>query len=168
MTELVDVFQTFRKILCVCPCCNQIVRLSDLHLKYGGRAPKTWLDKHELQLLRLQEKVAAFEEKEGELRAQSVERGRKRVPSIVRRCLCSEFGKLEYDPYDIKAVMDPVDFVVFDGLNEGKEVRRVTFLTRKPSPNMRTVTESMGKTVKQGSYGWKVARINTSGKVSLE
>lgn len=168
MTELIDVFQTFRKILCVCPCCNQIVRLSDLHLKYGGRAPKTWFDKHELQLLRLQEKVATFEEKEKELREQSVERGRKKVPSIVKKCLCSEFRKLEYDPYDIKAIMDPVDFVVFDGLNEGEKVRKVTFLTRRPSPSMRTITESIGKTVKQGNYDWKVARINTSGKVSLE
>jgi len=168
MTELIDVFQQFRKILCVCPCCGEIVRLSDLHLKYSGKTPKTWLDKHELQLQSLEEKEQIFEQKEGELREKSIERGRRKVPLLVKKCLCPEFQKLEYDPYDIKAVMDPVDFVVFDGLNEGEEMRSITFLSRKPSADTSAVTESIRKTVNKGNYDWKVARITTTGKVSLE
>ena len=65
----------------------------------------------------LAEKERLFEEKEAELREKAIERGRKKVPLMIKNCLCSEFKQLEYDPYDIKAVMDPVEFVVFDGLN---------------------------------------------------
>lgn len=38
-----------------------------------------------------------------------------------------------------KAVMHPVDFVVFNGLNEGEEVRDVTFLTGTPYPHHETI-----------------------------
>ncbi len=169
MKDLVDIFQSFRKILCVCPCCGEIVRLSDLHLKYSGKAPKTWLDEHELDLVSLEKKEQLFEEEEGKIREKSIERGRKKVPLLVKQCLCPEFGKLEYDPYDIKAVMDPVDFVVFDGLNEGEEVRSVTFLSRKgPTSYQNAVIETIKKAVDKNKYDWKVARIATNGKVDFE
>jgi predicted Holliday junction resolvase-like endonuclease len=142
--------------------------MSDLHLKYSGKSPKTWLDKFELQLLSLQEKEEAFEAKEAEMRQKAIERGRTKVPLIIKNCLCPEFKKLEYDPYDIKAVMDPVDFVVFDGLNAGKEVQSITFLSRRPTPAMRTVADSIKKTIDRGKYDWKVARITMAGKVNFE
>ena len=168
INELLDVFQSFRKILCICPCCGEIVRMSDLHLKYSGKSPKTWLDKYELELLSLQEKERTFEAEEAELREKAIERGRNKVPSMIKNCLCSEFKKLEYDPYDIKAVMDPVDFVVFDGLNEGKQVQSITFLSKNPNPITRKVTDSIKTTVAKGNYDWKVARITTTGKVDFE
>lgn len=168
MKKLIDTFQSFRKILCICPCCAEIVRVSDLHLQYKGRAAKTWLDNYELDLVSLQAKEEEFEEKEDELREKSIERGRNKVPVLIRKCMCSDFKNLKYDPYDMKAVMHPVDFVVFDGLNEGKEVRDVTFLTRTPSAVMRPVIESLRRTVEKGNYDWKVARITTAGKVDFE
>jgi len=168
VNELLDVFQSFRKILCVCPCCGEIVRMSDLHLKYSGESPKTWLDEYELQLLAMEEKEQVFEAKEEELRKKAIERGRNKVPILVKNCLCPEFKRLEYDPYDIKAIMDPVDFVVFDGLNVGKQVQSVTFLAKITNPQMRRVTNSIKTTVSKGSYDWKVARITTKGKVEYE
>ena len=168
MNELIDAFQSFRKILCVCPCCGEIVRMSDLHLKYSGKSPKTWLDKYELQLLALQEKEQTFEAKESEMREKAIERGRNKVPLMIKKCLCPEFKKLEYDPYDIKAIMDPVDFVVFDGLNQGKQVQNVTFLAKPTNPQTRKVTDSIKAAVSKGSYDWKVARITTTGKVEFQ
>ncbi len=167
MNELLDAFQSFRRILCVCPCCGEIVRMSDLHLKYSGKSPKTWLDEYELQLLELDGKERAFDAKEAELREKAIERGRNKVPLMIKNCLCPEFKALEYDPYDIKAIMDPVDFVVFDGLNQGKQVQSVTFLAKPTNPQMRKVTETIKTTISKGSYDWKVARITTTGKVEL-
>lgn len=168
MRELINAFQSFRMILCVCPCCGEIVRVSDLHLQYNRKVAKTWLDNYELELVSLGDKERLFEEKEEMLRQKSIERGRAKVPMIVKQCLCEDFKQLNYDPYDIKAVMDPVDFVVFDGLNEGKEVRSVTFLTRTPSIIMQPVIDSLKKAVDNTKYDWKVARISTTGKVEFE
>ncbi len=168
MSELLDAFQSFRRILCVCPCCGEIVRMSDLHLKYSGKSPKTWLDEYELQLLALDKKEQAFEAKEAELREKAIERGRNKVPVMVKNCLCPEFKKLEYDPYDIKAIMDPVDFIVFDGLNQGKQVQSVTFLAKPTNAQTHAVIGSIKTAVSKGSYDWKVARITTDGKVDFE
>lgn len=114
------------------------------------------------------DKEKDFEEKEKILREKSIDRGRAKVPAIIKRCLCEDFKQLDYDPYDIKAVMDPVDFVVFDGLNKGKEVRSVTFLTRTPSTIMQPVIDSLKKAIDGTKYDWKVARISITGKVEFE
>ncbi len=145
------------------------MRLSDLHLQYTGKAPRTWLDKHESQVLSFQKKEALFAEKEREIREKSIERGRKQVPPLIRKCLCPEFKTLKYDPYDIKPLMHPVDFVVFDGLNEGDGVKNVTFLSRKPSnSDLNMILGSIKKTVQKNSYDWKVARISLDGQVDMK
>jgi predicted Holliday junction resolvase-like endonuclease len=169
MSELLGIFQSFRRILCVCPCCGEMMRLSDLHLKYFGRAPKTWLDTYDHKLLAFERKERLFEEKEKEMREKSIERGRKKVPQLIRKCLCPEFKRLKYDPYDIKAIMHPVDFIVFDGLNQGEGLKSITFLSRKaPNQEQGMILGSMRKTVSKKNYDWKVARITMDGKVSLE
>jgi len=146
-----------------------MMRLSDLHLKYTGKAPRTWLDKHELKLLFQEKKEKLFEEKEAKMREKSIERGRKKVPILIRKCLCPEFRKLKYNPYDIKAIMHPVDLIVFDGLNDETELRNVTFLSRKTSDQEQNVIlESIRKTIDKTNYDWKVSRITMDGKVEFE
>jgi len=169
MNDLLSVFQSFRRIMCVCPCCGEMMRLSDLHLQYSGKAPKTWLDKYESRFLSQERKEKLFEKKENEVRKKSIERGRKKVPILIKKCLYSEFRKLKYDPYDIKAIMHPVDFIVFDGLNDGVKLKDITFLSMKTSNREQNlILESIRKTVNKKKYDWKVARITVNGKVHLE
>jgi len=145
-----------------------MLRLNDLHLKYSGKAPKTWLDTYESQLLSLEEQTAIFAEKEQKIRKKSIERGRKKVPQLIKKCLCPEFRKLDYNPYDFKAIMHPVEFIVFDGL-ENKDLKNVTFLARKTSDKEQTgIINSIGKTIDNGNYEWKVSRITIDGKVKFE
>ena len=58
---LVDSFQDLRTILCVCPCCGELVRASELHLSSHGKAPKTWLDDYDAVLSRLEKREEEFE-----------------------------------------------------------------------------------------------------------
>ena len=169
MSELLDVFQSFRRTLCICPCCGEMVRLSDLHLKYTGKAPRTWLDKYDSKLLAQEKKESAFEKQEGKMREKSIERGRKKVPRLVKKCLCPEFKKLKYNPYDIKAIMHPVDLIVFDGLADEAKLRNVTFLSRKTSDRIQSaILDSIRRTVDKENYDWKVSRISMDGKVEFE
>ena len=169
MNELLTIFQSFRRILCICPYCGEVVRLSDLHLKYSGKAPKTWLDRYDSKLLKLQKMEERFEEKEQKIRKKSIERGRRKVPILIKNCLCPEFKRLNFDPYDIKALMHPVDFVVFNGLNHGLKVEDVTFLSRTPTTNAQTqILKSIRETIARKKYDWKVARITIDGEVGFE
>ncbi len=58
---------------------------------------------------------------------------------------CDDFKDLTYDPYDIKAMMHSVDFIVFDGMN-AKDMKSVTLLSRRPSDKIQSkVLASIGK-----------------------
>ena len=56
MGNLFEGFQEFRKILCVCPCCGELVRVSDLRLKATGSTSKTWLDDYDKKSLEMEKK----------------------------------------------------------------------------------------------------------------
>lgn len=137
-------------------------------MKYSGKAAKTWLDTYDSKLLSLERQEQTFSEKEQEIRNKSIERGRKKVPALVNKCLCPEFKKLEYNPYDFKAIMHPVEFIIFNGL-ENSNLQDITFLTRKTSDQeQKRVIKSIGKTLDNGDYEWKVSRITMDGKVKFE
>lgn len=167
--RLLDIFQSFRPILCVCPCCSSILRLSDLHLRYRVVAPKTWLDEYSSKVTLMEKREERFEEKEQEIRDQAADRGRKKVPRIIRKSLYTEFAKLPYNPYDIKAILHPVDFIVFNGLNSRESLKNILFLSKRtPNADLNRIRRSIADTIDRERYDWKVARISTEGKIEFE
>lgn len=65
--------------------------------------------------------------------------------------------------------MHPVDFIVFDGLNDKIELKNVTFLSRKAlNQDQNAILKSIRKTIEKKNYDWKVARITMDGKVNFE
>ena len=166
--ELVSYFQSFRSILCICPCCNGIHRLSDLQLRYEGKAASTWLDQLESKSMQLDEKEAKFEEKEQGLRDLAAERGRKKVVETVRRSMIRRLARLKLNPYDIKSLMHPVDFVVFNGMNDDK-FKEILFLSDAGcQKGVKAAALDVEKAVKSKKYEWKVARVDVEGKVEWE
>jgi predicted Holliday junction resolvase-like endonuclease len=170
MSEVVvDLLQTFRTILCICPCCGDIVRLSELHLRYKGPTPRTWLDTYDSKEKILERKEVLFEEKERRLRDAAVERGRKRVPRMICRCLDQSIARFNYNPYDIKALLHPVDFVVFNGLNDREKLEDIAFLS-KATQNMilNKIRKSIEAAIERERYDLRVARVSIEGKVQME
>lgn len=65
--------------------------------------------------------------------------------------------------------MHPVDFVVFNGLNKGRDLDNVIFLSRRPANKEENlILNSIRKTVEKENYDWKVARITMDGNVDFE
>lgn len=145
-----------------------MVRFSDLHLRSKDKAPKTWLDDYELNVQKAQERESEFEEKEGEIREKAAERGRAQVPEIIRKSMDTQFAKLSYDPYDIKPLLHPVEFAVFDGMNSGS-LNSVILLSRlSKNPNLSNLQKSVAKAVDDKRYDWKVVRVSLDGSVEFE
>jgi predicted Holliday junction resolvase-like endonuclease len=168
MNEILSTFQAFRRVLCLCPHCNALLRLSDLQLKYRGAAPKTWLDSFETKLSSAEEKEALFDEKEEKLHDQAVKRGRHKVPMMIRKSMDLQFAKLEYNPYDIKALFHPVDFVVFDGMESKKHLRNIIFLSKAVNnEQLNGFRNSIQKAVEERKYDWQVARVSIDGKIEM-
>lgn len=155
-------------MLCLCPHCESILRLSDLRLKFRGVAPKTWLDTFEARLSSAEKRESLFEEREKKLREEAAERGRRKVPTLIRKSMDSQFAKLKYNPYDIKALLHPVDFVVFDGLESKEALRKIVFLSKAvDSEQLNRLRNSIERIVDQGKYDWQVARVSVDGRIEL-
>ena len=173
--SFVDIFQQLKTILCLCPHCSSLLRVSQLlHLRSTAPAPRTWLDDYDDQIQKLQIKsgsVATKEDKlyskEKEMRKKSSERGQKRVVSTVLKSMDDYFSKKKYNPYDIKPIIHPVDFVIFNG-DHDKQVNEVVFLSKKSkNPNLAALQKSVDECVEKKNYDFKTAKISNEGKVTF-
>ena len=75
---------------------------------------------------------------------------------------------MRYNPYDVKAILHPIDFVSFRGMEQG-DVTDVTLLSRKlSSPKLEKIHNAIADVVKKKSYDWKVLRVSQDGQVKYE
>jgi len=163
-----DTFNKLKKILCLCPECQYIMRLSDLHLRSTGAAPKTWLDDYEFDKNKVEQKEDKFDQEKQKIKEDATARGRLQVQKIVKKSLDENFAKLNFNPYDVKPLNHPIDFVVFNG-NHNKDLKDVTLLTYKnTNPNLEKLHQGIAKAIEQKEYDWKVVRISNDGKVEYE
>ena len=169
MSSMVNLFQNARTVLCLCPCCGEIVRVSDLRIQYKGITPLTWLDKYEQRVNRFEKKEEKFEEQADSVREVAREKGRIKARKAVMKLARKVLPGCDYHPQDIKALLHPVDYVVFCGMTEGKNVDKVVLLsTETDDPILKRVRPSIEKTIDRQQFSWNVARVLDNGSVKLE
>ncbi len=162
---LVVALRELQSVLCICPCCGELFRLSEGRLFYASAPRRTWFDDLQREKERLQRAEDRFEEerqKLGEMSRQSVERKlrralRERDPVLTPR---------GYYPKDARPLLDPVDFVVFDGMNLRGRVREVVLLDHVAEDRGRErVQTSLERALERGNLGWSVVRVGEDGQV---
>jgi len=166
MSSPLLLFQQARTILCLCPCCGEIVRLSDLKLRLKGEAPITWLDKYQQRLSGLEKREAHFDEIKRTLRDMAQEKGRRQARSRVRKIVESALPGCKYHPQDIKAVMHPIDYIAFCGMTEGDRIDKIVCMSIKTDDRtLMGVRKDIERTVDSECYSWNVARVLDDGTV---
>ena len=164
--DILSVFTNFKNILCVCPECNNISRLSQLYLYSSQKTARTWLDDYEDRVRSFREIESEHDLKANEIREKAIQRGRDQVPKLVSTSLSESITKLKYDPYDIKPINHPIDYVVYDGMNKDS-INNVVFLHEK-NIHLKKLHQSIEDTVKSKQYDWKVVRISKEGLLEME
>ena len=159
------VFQDFRNVLVVCPECGEIHRLSDLKLSFRGKATDSWWDAYvdaEAQATAAEDRLRDERDK---VRRKAAEKGRKQLPALLKRVVPG-ICKRGYYPQDVKAMFDPVDFVVFDGMNTHSAVKRVVLLDGPPNDKRReTAQRSIKAALKKGNFEWRTIRMDDMGQI---
>ena len=169
MSELYEEFQEFRKILCVCPCCGEIIRVSDLKLRVKGKPTKTWLDEYEKKQSILNAKEEKFSEIEAKLRETATKKGRKQAEAVFNKAILPSFKALKLDPFDVKPILNPIDFVVFNGMNKKEDINNIILLSKQhDAPALTSVRKQIEQAILQKKYEWQVARIDENGKILFE
>jgi predicted Holliday junction resolvase-like endonuclease len=163
-----DQFHLFRRILAVCPCCGEIHRVSDLHLSAKGKAEKTWLDEYDADSLKLTLKEQAFDEQEEQLREAAKEAGRKQAAKVFQKAICPSLQKLKLNPYDVKPIFHPIDFIAFNGMTDQEEISNILLLAREQCATLDPIRKQIKKAVDSYKYDWQVARIDDAGNIAIE
>lgn len=169
MSEILLYFSELRKILCICPCCGEIVRVSDLDLTLKKPTVKTWLDNYENKVSLLEKKEGLFDEKESKIREKSVEKGRAEAQKLVNTLIFPAFRKMKLNPFDVKPILNPVDYVAFNGMDKEETISDILFLSKKTDiKNLDMIRRQVQKVIVEKKYNWEVSRINEEGKLTFE
>jgi predicted Holliday junction resolvase-like endonuclease len=169
MNSLFEEFGELRKILCICPCCGDIVRVSDLHLKVKKPIVKTWLDTYEAKIIAMNKEEEKFNEKEQKIRDASVEKGRNEAKKIVNKVVLPIFRKLKLNPFDVKPILSPIDFLVFDGMTDKDKIKDIIFLSKiSKIESLNLIRKQIKDIISKKNYTWQVGRIDDLGSLTFE
>ena len=185
-----DLFHHAQRILCRCPNpdCGEISRLSKIDIKSGKKSKPTWLDEYEDNIDNYYADMSEYERTKKDEKAKLTVKGRKQVAKdvkkIMKKSLLPNYQKImNYDPYDIKVIGNPVDLVVFDGATKIKEkvrlcgrksitekdvVKEVVLLSKKTSnPYLKKLHKSIDEVIQNKEYEWKTANV-LEGNIEFE
>lgn len=166
--SFVDMFNQLKIINCMCPKCNGISRLSELKLRSNEKVEKIWLDVFEDNMNTLSQNEDKLKEKTPELKAEGKKYGRETVIQRVNKQIVKTFADLNYNPYDVKAILNPIDFVVFDGMKAG-QVENVTLLSGKAqNPHFQNIHRAIEDAIASESYEWKELRVSDDGTIEYK
>ena len=172
-----DIFHQARRVLCKCPECGEISRLSEIDIKSGVITNLTWLDDHDNKMGEYVIADEKFEAKKAKLKAKATAKGRIKaeedIQSFIKNSLIPTYQQMSYDPRDIRVIGHPVDFVVFNGANkvrmkETDSVKEVLLLSKKTNdPHLQKLHSSMHDVIENNKYAWQTAKV-VDGKITLE
>jgi len=164
-SELLASFHDFQRVLVLCPVCGEIHRLSDLKLFYKGKIKHTWWDELQTDLRKIEQAEERFDEKHEEIKQKTREKTQKQLPKMLRKCVPT-ICKHGYSPQDLKAMFDPIDFVIFHGMNKNDQVKKVVLFDGPAHDKRREKIQKSIKTViKKGNYDWHTVKLDGDGKI---
>jgi predicted Holliday junction resolvase-like endonuclease len=165
LSSIVRFFETQRNIFGICPHCQTLFRLSELKISYRRRFAKDWYDRLLEQQEKIEDEQATIRDTLDEIREKAVERTRKRLLPQMLMQADPIFTPLGYYPQDVKAIFDPIDFAIFDGMNREEIVRRVVFMDeRTTDERIREIQSSMERAIQRGKYGFQSVRLTKTGQ----
>jgi predicted Holliday junction resolvase-like endonuclease len=168
MRDLVEGLGELGSLVCICPHCGEMFRLAEARLFYGRAPSRTWFDDLMKRMEGLEDARRRFEERRREMQEESRRAVERRVRRELRRRdpLLTPRG---YYPKDARALLDPVDFVVFDGMHLSGRVRKVVLLDHEAEDASRErVQRSVERAVERGNVDWALLRVDEDGRVRFE
>jgi predicted Holliday junction resolvase-like endonuclease len=161
-------FGEFAYILAICPNpdCGQIFRLNDARPFLRDKQPNSILDEIDRESARIDNALERLEAQEEALRAQAKAAGLKEAKRRLKR-IDPVFSGTRLDPQDVKVIFDPVEYVVFDGMNNDK-LRRILLLTHPPTTTAaERILRSISDAVQKGHTSFKTLRVLETGGLEL-
>lgn len=163
MSDFVTYLREGRHMFSACTHCGSIARLSELELERKGRYSPDWLDEISAKLDRLGQRTFELQQKAKDLQAQARSRAEKEILPKRLLQIAPALSRSGVDPRDVSALFDPVEFVVFRGMNSDDGVRDVQFLSVGPKTEASRRLEAV---VASRAYDWNLIRVSDDGTLT--
>ena len=175
MNALLQTIDGIQEVLAICSCCGNIFRLVEAKFIFPQARPKTC---KYLELIALEGKLSdqegrlasaeeKFDEKLQAQRQTLTELGRRQAKKRLKK-IDPTFSANDIDPQDVKVIFDPVEYLIFHGLNSQDGVDLVEFVSR--SPNSRTqeaIFKSIDKTIREGDVEFETLHLRDDGSFEI-
>jgi predicted Holliday junction resolvase-like endonuclease len=166
--DLLKFYAVQRQIFGICPHCLEFFRLSECKIFLRKKPVPDWLDKIDQKLITLDNIEAKLDEAEAELREKAREKGRRIALKTVRK-IDPVFTPRKLNPDDAKVIFHPIDYIVFNGMNEAESIKNVVLLDRRAKQkDRRLIQRSIERVVERGNYEWRTLRVHEDGRISVE
>ena len=168
--EIFQFYNALREIFVFCPACEQPHRLSDCKMFQKTKPDADWKEKLDRDLALLERAETVLLEQIQEAKEASRHLGRKAADRAIRK-IDPIFAPLKLNCNDSKVIFHPVDFIVFNGMNDRNhcEVTEIVLLDKaKKSAEALAVQKSIEKVVQRGNYEWMTLRVEENGQIKAE
>jgi len=161
-------FELQRQIFGICPECNSFFRLSDCKIFPKEKPAADWMDSLDLASQKLSEQEEKLLEEKKKLQEEASLEGR-RLAQLEIRKIDRVFTPLKLSSDDAKVILNPIDYVVFNGMNTAQSIKNVVLLDRQIKLQSRVkIQKSIEKAVDQENYEWQTIRVEKDGNVEIE
>ena len=174
----------------ICPCCKEIFHLPDANLSVKTKKVLLSESKNIIELQNSNERLSNksetlnykledikynISELKLELKSKDTKeitkvkkQGRREAINASKRFI-PVFNRKKYDPRDARLIFSPVEFLIFDGLTEYKEIDNLILLSKHPETSeQEKIANSIISTIKKGNIDFQLIRFNKRGKIEYE
>ncbi len=164
-SEIATIFGSLGELMALCPCCGELFYVSEARPYYDGQKPQSALDRLRAEERRLERAEEKLDEIESNLRETAAKAGLQATKRLLRK-IDPVFSGSGYDPQDVKVIFNPITYVVFDGMAEGK-LKKVQLLAR-PADNRATerIQNSIEQALQHGNLEFRTLRVDGQGRIS--
>lgn len=175
MSVLATFIQGGQRLIAQCPHCDYLFQVLHARFIFPSKGPGRceYADLLALQATtsrlsgRLDRAQERFDLEKDAISAAATEQGQRRARRHVLR-IDQVFSARRIDPQDVKVLFDPVDYVVFHGLN-GKGVKEVRFVNHEPeSREQERLVKAIAKVIKAGDVSFSTLRVTKEGGIEGE
>lgn len=165
---LTGIFNELGRILGLCPLCNELFYVSESRPYSAGKRPRSIVDSIRAEEDRLDRADEALRGAEKQLRELAAKAGLKTAKRVLRR-IAPSFTAAGYDHQDVKLIVSPITYVVFDGLAKSKLSDIVLFTTPPRDTFAERIQKSIRGAIQKGNLEFKTLRVDTDrGHISAE
>ena len=76
---------------------------------------------------------------------------------------------MKLDPFDVKPILSPVDFIAFKGMNKNGGISEIAFICKETNlPTIQLIQDQIKNKIENGKYNLEIVKVDETGNLKFE